>query len=63
MAGFRVDKAGRTARSSNFQLRYGNGLYFSRASGKAHDYSKTEVCAFVYVCVFRVYMCVCVRNG
>ncbi|CAM9596797.1 unnamed protein product, partial [Pylaiella littoralis] len=43
MAGFTVEKVGRTARSSNFKLRYGNGRYFSRASGKAHDYSKTEV--------------------
>ncbi|CAM9380990.1 unnamed protein product [Ectocarpus sp. 13 AM-2016] len=43
MKGFTVEKVGRTARSSSIQLRYGNGHYFSRASGKAHDYSRTKV--------------------
>eukprot|EP00903_Cladosiphon_okamuranus_P012321 g11553.t1 len=43
MKGFTVENVGRTARSTNFRLRYGNGTYFSRASGKAHDYSKTQI--------------------
>ncbi|CAM9611650.1 unnamed protein product [Scytosiphon promiscuus] len=43
MKGFTVEKVGRTARSSSFQLRYGNGRYFSRVSGKSHDYSKTKI--------------------
>lgn len=30
---------GRTAKLTNVQLRYGDGLYFSSVSGKANDYA------------------------
>lgn len=31
--------AGRTARATGIDLRYGEGLYFSSVSGKANDYA------------------------
>ena len=44
MHGFKLqENLGRTAKSTNFDLRYGEGLYFSSVSGKANDYaSKSE---------------------
>ncbi|CAN0183221.1 unnamed protein product [Ectocarpus sp. 12 AP-2014] len=39
--GFRLrDNVGDTARRTNFDLRYGDGLYFSSVSGKANDYAE-----------------------
>ncbi|CAN0075917.1 unnamed protein product, partial [Sphacelaria rigidula] len=38
--GFKVDGfAGRTAKRTAFNLRFGEGLYFSSVSGKANDYA------------------------
>lgn len=38
--GFKLDaNVGQTARHTNFDLRYGEGLYFSSVSGKANDYA------------------------
>jgi hypothetical protein len=37
--GFSLEKVGQTARSTQFRLRYGEGLYFSSISGKSNDYA------------------------
>eukprot|EP00904_Undaria_pinnatifida_P004166 jgi/Undpi1/13750/HiC_scaffold_9.g03403.m1 len=41
MHGFKLQgNQGRTAKATNFDLRYGEGLYFSSVSGKANDYAQ-----------------------
>lgn len=40
MNGFKLlGNVGNTARLTNFNLRYGQGLYFSSVAGKANDYA------------------------
>lgn len=40
MLGFQLrNNVARTARATNFALRYGKGTYFSSVSGKANDYA------------------------
>eukprot|EP01094_Clydonella_sp_ATCC50884_P021154 TRINITY_DN4583_c0_g1_i1.p1 TRINITY_DN4583_c0_g1~~TRINITY_DN4583_c0_g1_i1.p1 ORF type:complete len:479 (-),score=112.80 TRINITY_DN4583_c0_g1_i1:118-1554(-) len=39
-SGFDSSFAGKTAARTNFQLRYGRGIYFSSVSGKSNDYSE-----------------------
>eukprot|EP00611_Tribonema_gayanum_P021386 TRINITY_DN409_c1_g1_i2.p1 TRINITY_DN409_c1_g1~~TRINITY_DN409_c1_g1_i2.p1 ORF type:complete len:439 (-),score=135.60 TRINITY_DN409_c1_g1_i2:1682-2998(-) len=38
--GFLMEYSGATAERTNFNLRYGRGLYFSSISGKSHDYAE-----------------------
>lgn len=51
--GFKVSCAGRTAQRAKFDLRFGEGLYFSSVSGKANDYAelseKVRLVMFVFV--------------
>ena len=41
--GFKLkEELGRTAKAKNFDLRYGEGVYFSSVSGKANDYAENS---------------------
>lgn len=49
--GFKLrDNVGDTARRTNFDLRYGAGLYFSSVSGKANDYAEDSEKVKLRVC-------------